>query len=147
MFVFWYLCIIGTYLHDFAKHCGMEVSSWVTHTSWQLQGIVDWHFVFFFPKSRPPRNLHYLATSPHHAYTQNPGYSQTHKALSEVAKPKLPLRKVLVIAMLPDFSRLFAFAFVFTSGCVYLCFSFAFYFWWMGSHPWFLFIGVFFLTC
>jgi hypothetical protein len=26
-----------------------------------------------------------------------------------------------------------------------LVFSFAFYFWWMGSHPWFLFIGFFFV--
>ncbi len=48
----------------------------------------------------------------------------------------------LCIRSLPDFCCLFAF--VFSFGLCLLTFSFALYFWWMGSHPWFLFTGFFF---
>jgi hypothetical protein len=36
--------------------------------------------------------------------------------------------------------------FCFFFGLCLLVFSFALYFWWMGSHPWFLFTGFFFFT-
>jgi hypothetical protein len=46
------------------------------------------------------------------------------------------------IMSLPDFCSLFAFVCIF--GLCLLVFSFALYFWWMGSHPWLLFTGFYF---
>jgi len=49
---------------------------------------------------------------------------------------------LLCIGFLPGLCWLFVF--VFSLGHVYFAFSFAVYFCWMGSHPWFLFTGFFF---
>jgi hypothetical protein len=47
----------------------------------------------------------------------------------------------ICLGLLPYVCRLFAF--VFSLACVYLSFFFAFYFWWMSSYPWFLYIKCF----
>jgi hypothetical protein len=107
-----------------------------------LQGIVDWHFVLL-PPSQGHQKLHYLATSAHHAYTQNLGYSQNSQRLVRSGQTSAALREVLVTAMLPDFSRLFAF--VFTLDCVYLCSLLPCTFDGWVPILWFLFTWVFFL--
>ncbi len=64
----------------------------------------------------------------------------SHKCFGAWFVPASPL----CIRSLCDFLLIVCFCFFF--GLCLLVFSFALYFWWMGSHPWFLFTGFFFFT-
>ncbi len=85
-----------------------------THTSWQLQGIVDWHFVLL-PQVKATEKLPYLShISPSWVHTEAGVLTTPCQKWPNCIEEKY--WSLLCYLILVDCLLLF-----FTSGCVYLC--------------------------